>query len=124
MNGAIIQERNCPRCAIRRTVRIADSSFCHNCRLQWHQAPNTEFLPRPTVTYAFTGRETARLMIYRAAIRAAFTTSGDRPARLSLATRELTDVSLIGYMCAPRAGDRASRRTSPGPRENQPASYA
>jgi hypothetical protein len=72
MNGATIQERTCPRCAIRRTVRIAGSSFCHNCRLHWHDAPNAELPPRREAAYAFTAQETARLIIYRAAIRAGF----------------------------------------------------
>ena len=35
-DGHQIQELSCPRCAIRRTVHLADgSSFCFNCRLQW-----------------------------------------------------------------------------------------
>ena len=42
MNGGIIvQERSCPRCGIRRTVRIGTLkvAFCFNCRLGW---PATE----------------------------------------------------------------------------------
>jgi hypothetical protein len=45
-DGIIIQEQACPRCAIRRTARLAyGTSFCFNCRLQWptHDAPQ---LPR------------------------------------------------------------------------------
>jgi ribosomal protein L37AE/L43A len=38
MNGGIvIQERRCPRCGNRRTVRRGSSSrsFCFNCRYGW-----------------------------------------------------------------------------------------
>jgi hypothetical protein len=72
MNGATIQERPCPRCAIRRTVRIWGTSFCHNCHLQWHGASGAAFLPRPTPAYIFTAQETARLMMYRAAFLAGY----------------------------------------------------
>jgi ribosomal protein L37AE/L43A len=72
MNGAMIQEQTCPRCAIRRTVRIAGASFCHNCHMYWHGASHATFPPRPELAYVFTAQETARLVIYRAAIRAGF----------------------------------------------------
>jgi hypothetical protein len=72
MNGATIQERPCPRCAIRRTVRIAGTSFCHNCHLQWEGASGAAFLPRPEPAYFFTAEETARLMIYRVAAQAGY----------------------------------------------------
>jgi hypothetical protein len=37
LHGMIIQERACPRCTIRRTLRtlLGDRSFCFNCRLNW-----------------------------------------------------------------------------------------
>jgi hypothetical protein len=76
MNGATIQEHPCPRCAIRRTVRIASASFCCNCRLYWDSqfgkvlGPTAE--PRLEPPYTFTAAETARLTIYRAAIHAGF----------------------------------------------------
>jgi hypothetical protein len=72
MNGATIQERACPRCAIRRTVRIAGASFCHNCRLQWSGVSGAAFVPRPESAYLFTASEEARLVMYRAAVRAGF----------------------------------------------------
>jgi hypothetical protein len=71
MNGAIIQEHACPRCAIRRTVSIASASFCFNCRLHWDKALDASE-PRLEPPYTFTAAETARLMIYRAAIHAGF----------------------------------------------------
>lgn len=67
MNGATIQEQACPRCAIRRTVRIARSSFCFNCHLHWHSASDAA---HREPAYYFTAQETARLMIYRSAVRA------------------------------------------------------
>ena len=76
MNGVTIQEHPCPRCAIRRTVRIARASFCFNCRLHWGnpwgESSAAAIDPRPEPPHAFTAAETARLMIYRAAIRAGF----------------------------------------------------
>jgi hypothetical protein len=41
MYGVLIQEQRCPRCGIRRTVRIGRShkSLCFNCRLLWTQLP-------------------------------------------------------------------------------------
>ena len=72
MSGATIHERACPRCAIRRTVRIAGSSFCYDCRLQWHDIPHAEFVPRREAPYALTAQERARLLVYRAAIRDGF----------------------------------------------------
>jgi hypothetical protein len=71
MSGATIQERPCPRCNIRRTASIANASFCFNCRLQWGKALGASE-PRPEPPYTFTAAETARLTIYRAAIRAGF----------------------------------------------------
>ena len=76
MNGATIQEHPCPRCAIRRTVRIASASFCFNCRLHWgSQWDNGAGLESPLeLPYTFTAAERARLTIYRAAIQAGFYT--------------------------------------------------
>jgi hypothetical protein len=70
MNGATIQENPCPRCAIRRTVRIARASFCFNCRLHWGSQATSAAVSEPA--YAFTVAETERLMIYRAAVLAGF----------------------------------------------------
>jgi hypothetical protein len=37
MHSMTIQERLCPRCGIRRTVRLGRPriAFCFNCRLRW-----------------------------------------------------------------------------------------
>jgi hypothetical protein len=77
--GFVIEEQSCPRCANRRTVRVADgSSFCFNCRLQWpaHDAAGGDARrgmaalgPQPG---SFGLAEQARLTIYRAAVRAGF----------------------------------------------------
>lgn len=87
MNGATIQERPCPRCAIRRTVRIARASFCFNCRLHWgSQSGNVSaaaFEPRPEPAYVFTAPETLRLEIYRAAVRAGFYTDLDSASAIA-----------------------------------------
>jgi hypothetical protein len=67
--GFLIQDRACPRCANRRTVRLGqDKSVCFNCRYQWQ----AERVPAPG--WAFTDVEQARLAIYRAAVRAGFYT--------------------------------------------------
>jgi len=71
MNGATIQERPCPRCAIRRTASIASASFCFNCRLHWGKALGVSE-SRLEPPYPFTAAETARLTIYRAAVQAGF----------------------------------------------------
>ena len=60
--GYLIQNVPCPRCAIRRTVRLREGrSFCFNCRFQWHPA-----------AYQFAPADRARLEVYRAAVRAGF----------------------------------------------------
>lgn len=74
MNQGIIQEHPCPRCAIRRTVRVATVSLCFNCGLQWGEVSDATRGPRPEPAYTFTAAETARLTIYRAAIQAGFYT--------------------------------------------------
>jgi hypothetical protein len=36
LHGMTIQERRCPRCTIRRTLRSSlGISFCFNCRFRW-----------------------------------------------------------------------------------------
>lgn len=76
MNGATIQEHPCPRCANPRTVQIASASFCFNCRLYWGspwgKVSDATVEPRLEPPYPFTAAETARLTMYRAAIRAGF----------------------------------------------------
>ncbi len=40
MNGGmIIQDIGCPRCLVRRTVRLglSTTSFCFNCRFRWRR---------------------------------------------------------------------------------------
>jgi hypothetical protein len=126
MNGATIQEHPCPRCGIRRTVRIACASFCFNCHLhwgsQWGKALSVADEPRLEPPYAFTAAETARLTIYRAAIHAGFysdqyTTrprsasapSGGRGGcsmtarqRMSVATESVIDTQLAEWLAPER----------------------
>jgi ribosomal protein L37AE/L43A len=70
MYGFTIQEHRCPRCGIRRTARIAQSSthHCFNCRFSWvaSRAP----LPSTGDAYPFTRAELERLTAYRDAVRA------------------------------------------------------
>jgi hypothetical protein len=80
-NGYLVQERSCPRCAIRRTVRVADgSSFCFNCRLQWRTDKLLEDHSGVVLTGSsvaleqFDLTQQARFVIYRAAVRAGFYT--------------------------------------------------
>ena len=84
MYGANIQEDPGPRCAIR---RIASTSFCFNCRLHWGSQEGkvlgATIEPRLEPAYAFTAAETARLMIYRAAIQAGFYSDQSAPRRRS-----------------------------------------
>jgi hypothetical protein len=72
MNGANIQEQPCPRCGIRRTVRYRSLSFCFNCHQQWDGVHAVIGETIQEALYQFTAAEMARLMIYRAAIRAGF----------------------------------------------------
>ena len=58
-----IQHQPCPRCHIRRTVRLHGSSYCFNCRYPWTRV-------RCEMSYPFAGRELERLMMYRNAVRA------------------------------------------------------
>ena len=72
MHGVIIQDRPCPRCAIRRTVLRSGVSFCFNCHMIWGVGSGPAVAPLPEPAYAFTPTETARLVIYRDAVRAGF----------------------------------------------------
>jgi hypothetical protein len=79
IGGYLIQERSCPRCAIRRTVRLTPgSSFCFNCRLQWSTQqvapgqPVRWMTALPLTSQTFTLAEQARMAIYQAAVRAGF----------------------------------------------------
>jgi hypothetical protein len=62
-----VQERACPACRIRRTLRLwGGRSLCANCKCQWpaRQIPGEcASIPDP-----FTSGELARLRNYRAAI--------------------------------------------------------
>ena len=60
-----IQHQPCPRCHIRRTVRVYGSNYCFNCRYQWASVARSV-----SVSYPFTGRELERLTMYRNAVRA------------------------------------------------------
>jgi hypothetical protein len=70
MNSIVIQERTCPRCGIRRTIRFGQqaASFCFNCRLQWGGPDNQA----EEEDHPFTAEERARLLIYRSAVRRGF----------------------------------------------------
>ena len=77
MNGKTIQQVHCPRCAIRRTVRIGRSnlSFCFNCRMQWrpgYGAPTSARATAPAIDPVLQ----ARLENYRAAVQAGFYNDG------------------------------------------------
>ena len=70
MYGTIIQEHSCPRCGIRRTVRLglSTNSFCFNCRFGWR--PGAVLTAAHGDTHVFTPTELNRLTAYRDAIRA------------------------------------------------------
>jgi len=55
MHSMTIQERSCPRCGIRRTVRLGCStpSLCLNCRLHWGASGGNGPYRNPTVVAAF-----------------------------------------------------------------------
>jgi hypothetical protein len=82
MNSVLIQERTCPRCGIRRTIRLrgSDASLCMNCHLQWDGSGPTSgpaaALPAVDPAYPFSGRELTRLQRYRAAVRHGFYSDG------------------------------------------------
>src|SRR5262249_24066276 len=46
MYSIVVQERFCPNCGVRRTVRWAGSStlFCFNCHTQWNEPPAASHL--------------------------------------------------------------------------------
>ena len=74
MNGGfIINESRCPRCKIKRTVRLPrpNSNYCFNCRYLW-KADGSSVEVEESVSYSFEPAELARLEIYRAAVRAGF----------------------------------------------------
>jgi hypothetical protein len=58
-----IQHQPCPRCHIKRTVRLFGFNHCFNC--QYQQAKVS-----CPLAYPFTERELERLVIYRGAVRA------------------------------------------------------
>jgi hypothetical protein len=65
-DGMIIQELACPRCAIRRTARLAyGTSFGFNCRLQWpaHDAPLLHVVEVQSPLHVFAADELARLSV-------------------------------------------------------------
>jgi hypothetical protein len=73
MSNFLIEQRVCPRCGIRRTLRQLRSTtaVCFNCHHQWDAfSPETE----AEVANAFTAEEYVRLAAYRAAVRAGFYT--------------------------------------------------
>jgi hypothetical protein len=80
MTGSyVIQEQRCPRCAIRRTIRLAaGGSFCFNCRLQWpaREIADAQSVARTSALIVaaqpLTVAERARIAIYRTAVRAGF----------------------------------------------------
>jgi ribosomal protein S27AE len=73
MNGITIQEQPCPRCAIPRTARRLDRSFCYNCHLQWDiRRPASVARSDAEVAGAISLPDIARLAIYREAVRAGF----------------------------------------------------
>jgi len=69
-----VQERPCPACGIRRTLRLwRHRSLCANCKHQWPARHSLgEFTPSPhppaNAIHPFTASELARLRSYRAAV--------------------------------------------------------
>ena len=78
-----IEQRPCPRCAIRRTARLGTwGAFCFNCHL--HLASGKVDVPiRPAEVppYRFQPAELVRLERYRAAVQAGLYTDWPRGAR-------------------------------------------
>ncbi|HEY3078441.1 MAG TPA: hypothetical protein VGM69_00900 [Chloroflexota bacterium] len=86
----IIEQRACPRCALPRTARTADRRrICFNCRRVWPREETPEpagTSRRPAdppsgesvddVAFPFSARERARLLVYRAAVRAGLFNEG------------------------------------------------
>jgi hypothetical protein len=112
--GYLIQERACPRCAIRWTVRLtAGNSFCFNCRLQWSTQQVARGQPvrwmtaLPLTSHPFTPAEQARMAIYRAAVRAGF--YSDWPGTSLVLTRRCGgQVALDQVRPTPRPPRRAN----------------
>ena len=78
-----IEERRCPRCHIKRTVRLgAWGSVCFNCRRPLDATPTIAEPIAPSPREVFTPAELARLGSYRAAILAGLYT--DWPAEAEL----------------------------------------
>jgi ribosomal protein L37AE/L43A len=68
-----IEQRPCPRCAIRRTVRMGTWGwFCFNCRLHLAavDVSGPGDIPTDAAGHQFTSAELLRLERYRAAIQA------------------------------------------------------
>jgi hypothetical protein len=75
MHTFTVQLRHCPRCAIRRTVRVGSDvrSFCFNCRYRWDpRTPGSIEPVRVAAEAIFTPDELARLRVYRRAVQAGF----------------------------------------------------
>jgi hypothetical protein len=88
-----IQERRCPRCAIRRTINLAHwGTFCFNCRLQWgtQGAAEVAAVEAPLARYQFTPAELARLEAYRGAVRAGLYTDWPRLPAQARGRHQLT----------------------------------
>jgi hypothetical protein len=112
MNGATLQEHPCPRCAIRRTVRIASASFCFNCRLHWGSQWDKGLDATVEPPYTFTAAETARLTIYRAAIQAGFYSD------LSATHRRSASKTSGGLRARTLVGSVAARQRVSAPNES------
>jgi hypothetical protein len=75
MHDLLIQERACPRCGIRRTVRLGFSqiSVCFNCRWQWGEPSSLPGLQvAGSIVDTISPAEIKRLEIYRLAAGAGF----------------------------------------------------
>jgi hypothetical protein len=69
----MIQQRTCPRCAIRRTVQKGQWGLvCMNCR--WRSFGGDSVAEHVPSTWRFTPAELRRLEMYRAAVQAGFYT--------------------------------------------------
>jgi hypothetical protein len=73
----IVQETRCPRCAIRRTVRLGTwGLFCFNCRMRIEPecpaAPPRRLGCLWVPDYPFSPAELLRLEYFRAAVQAGF----------------------------------------------------
>ena len=64
MTSLTLWDRACPRCRIRRTVRVgmSDQALCFNCRHRWDTRLATPF----------SRAELARLSVYRRAVQVGF----------------------------------------------------